>query len=533
MATPDHAEETDTLGHSPHHPKEASPPKDRVESLTCALEASSLKLPESESQSPILAATVGTTDTSPPQEETQEQGPRREQDQVPAQQQEEAGEQEEAQQQEETRAQEQEQPQAPVQQPAQEYLVKTMQWLDPELKTVRAVRIITQNENGPCPLICICNILFIRGDIEIRPFDRPSVTFDYLMELLGDYLLTHAPDAKAPSSGQDQPQQQHATTASSPTEIEDVDAKDNPPANNTTTDTRDVPTRQATAEYLLTYRHNLDSALTLLPRLQSGLDVNVQFGSIRDFEPTSELALFDLFDVDIVHGWIVDPQDQETHRVVVKQCKSYNGVVECVVRGNEISDDSGSLDSSQEKREANDIAIHDGLVASTFLQDTATQLTYYGIELLTDSLRNGNLCVLFRNNHFSTLYKHPESDRLYILVTDSGLVREENIIWETLGDIDQGTSEFVDSYFLPPGTRQPPFGHDPKMTDLDYALAVSIQEEEERQQQQRQRQQRGQRADAGSTASSTPAASNGASPASNTAAKPTPPLLKKKSCIIS
>ena len=36
--------------------------------------------------------------------------------------------------------------------------------------------------------------------------------------------------------------------------------------------------------------------------------MNVRFSSIRGFEPTAELAMFDLFDVDLVHGWLVDPQ---------------------------------------------------------------------------------------------------------------------------------------------------------------------------------------------------------------------------------
>lgn len=58
----------------------------------------------------------------------------------------------------------------------------------------------------------------------------------------------------------------------------------------------------------MNYRHNLDTALSILPNLKTGLDVNVQFGSIHGFESTAELAMFDLFNVDLVHGWIADPQ---------------------------------------------------------------------------------------------------------------------------------------------------------------------------------------------------------------------------------
>lgn len=37
------------------------------------------------------------------------------------------------------------------------------------------------------------NVLFLRGDLEIRPPDREVVTFEYLVERLGDYLLNHGP----------------------------------------------------------------------------------------------------------------------------------------------------------------------------------------------------------------------------------------------------------------------------------------------------------------------------------------------------
>lgn len=37
------------------------------------------------------------------------------------------------------------------------------------------------------------NVLFLRGDLEIRPPDRQVVTFEYLVERLGDYLLNHGP----------------------------------------------------------------------------------------------------------------------------------------------------------------------------------------------------------------------------------------------------------------------------------------------------------------------------------------------------
>lgn len=59
--------------------------------------------------------------------------------------------------------------------------------------------------------------------------------------------------------------------------------------------------------------------------MATGIDVNPKFDSIRSFEFTDEIAIFDLCNVSIVHGWLIDPSDTE----VVNQIKnlSYNQVV--------------------------------------------------------------------------------------------------------------------------------------------------------------------------------------------------------------
>ena len=49
---------------------------------------------------------------------------------------------------------------------------------------------------------------------------------------------------------------------------------------------------------------------------------------------------------------------------------------------------------------------HAALIAENFLTTTASQLTYHGLCELNSTVTEGQLCVFFRNNHFSTLYKH-------------------------------------------------------------------------------------------------------------------------------
>ena len=51
--------------------------------------------------------------------------------------------------------------------------------------------------------------------------------------------------------------------------------------------------------------------------------------SVSGFEFTCESGLFDLLDVALYHGWLVDPQDKETYRVI--KDFSYNQLAEMVV----------------------------------------------------------------------------------------------------------------------------------------------------------------------------------------------------------
>ncbi|KAF5187847.1 Ubiquitin carboxyl-terminal hydrolase mindy-1, partial [Thalictrum thalictroides] len=62
------------------------------------------------------------------------------------------------------------------------------------------------------------------------------------------------------------------------------------------------------AGYVENQQQNIGDAIDLLPRLATGLDVNVQFRKIDDFEFTRECAIFDLLNIPLCHGWIVDPQ---------------------------------------------------------------------------------------------------------------------------------------------------------------------------------------------------------------------------------
>ena len=61
-------------------------------------------------------------------------------------------------------------------------------------------------------------------------------------------------------------------------------------------------------EYRVNLHRNIEDAIALLPKLTTGVDVNPRFSSIKAFEFTDETAIFDLLDISLVHGWLVDAQ---------------------------------------------------------------------------------------------------------------------------------------------------------------------------------------------------------------------------------
>ncbi|XP_078097547.1 ubiquitin carboxyl-terminal hydrolase MINDY-2 isoform X2 [Mustelus asterias] len=237
--------------------------------------------------------------------------------------------------------------------------------------------IITQNENGPCPLLAIMNVLLLAWKIKLPPM-MEIITAEQLMEYLGDYIL----DAK-------------------PKEITDVQR--------------------------LNYEQNMSDAMAILHKLQTGLDVNVKFTGVRVFEYTPECIVFDLLDIALYHGWLVDPQTAEVAKAV-GMC-SYNQLVEKIIFC---------------KQSSNSELVSEGFVAEQFLNSTATQLTFHGLCELISTVEEGELCVFFRNNHFSTMTKH--KGQLYLLVTDQGFLTEEKVVWESLHNVD-GDGNFCDSEF--------------------------------------------------------------------------------------
>ncbi|XP_056463327.1 ubiquitin carboxyl-terminal hydrolase MINDY-2 isoform X1 [Gadus chalcogrammus] len=283
------------------------------------------------------------------------------------------------------------------------YHIKWIKWKEENTP------IITQNENGPCPLLAIMNVLLLAWKVKMPPM-MEIITAEQLMEYLGDYIL----DSK-------------------PKEISEAQR--------------------------LNYEQNMSDAMAVLHKLQTGLDVNVRFTGVRVFEYTPECIVFDLLDIPLYHGWLVDPQMQDMVKAV-GSC-SYNQLVEKII--------------SCKQSENSELA-GEGMVAEQFLSSTATQLTYHGLCELTAAVQEWELCVFFRNNHFSTMIKH--KGQLYHLVTDQGFLTEEKVVWESLHNVD-GDGNFCDSEFRlrPPSDPETVYRGQQDQIDQDYLMALSLQQQ--------------------------------------------------------
>ncbi|XP_023764567.1 uncharacterized protein LOC111913070 isoform X1 [Lactuca sativa] len=141
----------------------------------------------------------------------------------------------------------------------------------------RNTPIILQNDNGPCPLLAICNVLLLRNNLNLSS-DVGEVSQEKLLSLVAERLI----DSNS-----------------------NVNNKD--------------------AGYVENQQQNIADAIDLLPRLTTGIDVNLKFTRIDDFEFTRECAIFDLLDIPLYHGWIVDPQDFDTASAI--GLKSYNTIM--------------------------------------------------------------------------------------------------------------------------------------------------------------------------------------------------------------
>ena len=222
--------------------------------------------------------------------------------------------------------------------------------------------ILLQNKNGPCPLLAAANALLLRGVITLpgRCISAGQISIDDVVNILAERTVAktgqHAASASATAVSDPVP----ATTTMAVSENEtNSDEKNNSssseaeaeapapapaPAPPSPSPSPSPPQKDSSprASAALHAQHHLHEVLSLFPSLQYGMDVNPKFTSgPTGVEFTTSMTCFDLLGVELVHGWLLDPQDVETASVVGD--KTYNELVELVIKGNEAGDEVDKL----------------------------------------------------------------------------------------------------------------------------------------------------------------------------------------------
>ncbi|RDW92870.1 MINDY family deubiquitinase [Aspergillus mulundensis] len=337
---------------------------------------------------------------------------------------------------------------------AETYSIRHISWKDSS-GTLRESPMLIQNKNGPCPLLALVNALSLRaaGSSTQPPIvralrTREQISLGLLIEALFDELTTRL----GPND-----------------ELPDIEA-------------------------LSRFLTMLHTGMNVNPRLT--LESNAAAGT---FLETEDIKFYSAFGVPLVHGWIAPPSSNAS--AALGRVGQYHEDIQLLpFRKQELEDRvfQGTALSAEEESVMADIQ------AVQYFTDfeNATQLSSFGLEQLSRTRSPASFSILFRNDHFSTLYKHPQLQQLFTLVTDAGYSDHAEVVWESLVDVNGSNAGFYAGDFRlvshntphesdPSGPRTS--SHDTsqhtstlsaqEQADADYAYALSLQYQEEEQRQ--------------------------------------------------
>lgn len=166
---------------------------------------------------------------------------------------------------------------------------KEIPWLD-RTGTLGSVKILLQNANGPCPLVALINTMVLSYPATAAyTSGKERISVKGLLEYLGELLLEKVSDSE----------------------------------------------RGETNEII----NDTDDVLRLLPKLVTGLNIDPMFDG--QFSNSPEMSLFRLYDVDVVHGWLVDPESSIGKYVI--EAESYEQSQMLLVEALEIEANKAKL----------------------------------------------------------------------------------------------------------------------------------------------------------------------------------------------
>ena len=376
-------------------------------------------------------------------------------------------------------------PRPPVDAKTETYQVKKIKWHDANSsQNPHESPILVQNANGPCPLVALVNALSLTTPPDVDDTSlvavlrsREQISLNLLLDAVFEELMSPRrtnTNASLPDVGE-----LYSFLISLHTGM-----NVNP---------RFIPTAAMRQAYERTSLTNLDSSerVSLIP---------------GTFENTHEMGLYATFQIPLIHGWL-PPTSDPAYGALERQAQTYEDVQNLLFHEEELE---YKLSSTEGLTGSEQQLYQDIITIKSFLELSATQLTAWGIQVISKAIRPGTFAILFRNDHFSTLYCHPQTKELVTLVTDYGYRSHEEVVWESLVDINGERTQYLSGDFRVVGSgssntfegysedqggewttvenrrgkaRQEPEEGGPlsarEQEDRDLALALQLQEEED------------------------------------------------------
>ncbi|KAL8748772.1 MAG: hypothetical protein Q9184_007098 [Pyrenodesmia sp. 2 TL-2023] len=315
---------------------------------------------------------------------------------------------------------------AAKQQRNETYQIRHVNWFDASAPlNPRRSPIMVQNANGPCPLLALVNALVLStpADVTTALVETLRVREQVSLGLLLDAVIDELMSGRRGDVAQNLP-----------------DVSD-----------------------LYAFLINLHTGMNVNPRFvePSSMSTNLMDAPVGEspdqaaetrrpggFEDTPHMRLYSTFAISLVHGWL--PRKNHPVCDALRRCaETYEDAQSLLFAEEDLENKLQSQGiTMDEQRLLEDIA-----TVKHFLITSPTQLTDYGLDTITEVLKPGAMAILFRNDHFSTLYKHPRSGRIFTLVTDMGYAGHDEVVWESLVDINGEGSELFSGDFRPVGNN--------------------------------------------------------------------------------
>ncbi|QSZ34515.1 hypothetical protein DSL72_006109 [Monilinia vaccinii-corymbosi] len=301
------------------------------------------------------------------------------------------------------------------------YEIKKISWHGVNAQhNPRVSPILVQNANGPCPLLALVNALTLStpAGVETALIDtlrsREQVSLGLLLDAVFDELMS----GRRGDAAQDLP------------------------------DVGDL------YSFLLSLHTGMNVNPLFFPTVatQSANDTQKSMtnthpvqreGSLPGaFEETREMKLYGTFSVPLIHGWLPE-EESPAYMALKRSARSYEDAQNLMFHEEVLEDKLATEGLSLEEQGI----LEDIATIKAFFVSAATQLTAHGLDLITTSMSPGAVAILFRNDHFSTIFRHPTTLQLLQLVTDSGYAGHEEVVWEGLIDVNGERAEFYSGDF--------------------------------------------------------------------------------------